>query len=225
MLWAAREAGDAEIRSAGQNHARRVVELHLRDDSSFIQSSSLDPNTGQLVRHYTHKGYSESSTWGRAQAWGTQFSVLSYLIGPKEDAWLEASIRGADWWLAHVPADRVAHWDFDDPAIPNAERDTAATAIAASALLKLGAAAPTEEQRARYHQAGEATVEALIRGYLTPTSTDDRRSPGRLVESCFNKRADARPQDAVTNAEFIVGSYYLFECLQMLSGNVEVGEV
>lgn len=225
LLWAARETDDPEVRAAGQSHARRVIELHLRQDSSFIQSSSLDPSSGALVRHYTHKGYSDTTTWGRAQAWGMLFSVMSYLIGPPEEAWLQASLRGADWWIEHVPSDRVAHWDFDDPAIPNAERDTAATAIAASALLKLGLAAPTEEQRARYRRAGEATVEALVRGYLTPTSPDDRRSPGRLVESCFNKRTDARPQDAVTNAEFIVGSYYLFECLQMLSGKLEVGEV
>ena len=224
-LWAARETDDPELRAAGQNHARRVIELHLRDDSSFIQSSSLDPKTGEWVRHYTHKGYSDTSTWGRAQAWGMLFSAMSYLIGPPEEDWLRASMRGADWWIEHAPSDRVAHWDFDDPAIPNTERDTAATAIASSALLKLGAAAPTAELRERYRRAGEATVEALVRGYLTPTSAGDRRSPGRLVESCFNKRTDARPQDAVTNAEFIVGSYYLFECLQILSGKVEPTEV
>ena len=225
FLWAARETDDPKLREAGQNHAGRVIELHLRDDSSFIQSSSLDPNTGELVRHYTHKGYSDTTTWGRAQAWGTLFSVMSYLIGSGEQAWLEASMRGADWWIEHVPPDRVAYWDFDDPAVPNTERDTAAAAIASAALLKLGVAAPSEAQRVRYRRAGEATVEALVRGYLTPTSADDRRSSGRLVESCFNKRTDARPQDAVTNAEFIVGSYYLFECLQILSGKVEPTEV
>jgi unsaturated chondroitin disaccharide hydrolase len=207
FLWVARETDDPELREAGQNHARRVIELHLREDSSFIQSSSLDPNSGELVRHYTHKGYSETSIWGRAQAWGTLFSVMSYLIGPPEEAWLRASMRGADWWIEHVPSDRVAHWDFDDPAIPR------------------GAPAPPAEVRERYRRAGEATVEALVRGYLTPTSAGDRRSPGRLVESCFNKRTDARPQDAVTNAEFIVGSYYLFECLQILSEKVQPTEV
>ena len=221
MLWAARQTHDPKIREAGLNHAERVSALHLRDDGSYIQSSSLDPSSGELIRHYPHKGYSDTSVWGRAQAWGTLFSTMSYLQGPREEAWLARGMRGADWWLAHAPPDRVAYWDFDDPAIPNTERDTAATAIAAAALLKLGAAAPTAELRDRYRQAGEATVAALVSRHLTPTSPDDRRSPGRLVDSCFNKRADARPQDAVTNAEFIVGSYYLFECLQILSGKVD----
>jgi unsaturated chondroitin disaccharide hydrolase len=224
MLRVGAEAGDAEILEVGRRHADRVIELHLRDDDSFIQSSSLDPRTGRLVRHYTHKGFSDTSVWGRAQAWGTLFSTMCHLLEPN-DAWLGAALRGADWWLAHVPADRVAYWDFDDPAIPNTPRDTAATAIMASALLKLGAAAPIEAARACYRSAGEATVEALVSRYLTPTALDDRRSPGRLVESCFNKRADARPQDAVSNAEFIVGSYYLFESLQILAGTVETTEI
>jgi unsaturated chondroitin disaccharide hydrolase len=43
----------------------------------------------------------------------------------------DAVVRGADWWMSRVLADRVAFWDFDDPAIPRTERDSAATAIAA----------------------------------------------------------------------------------------------
>jgi len=54
---------------------------------------------------------------------------MSFLSAPDEASWLEAAERGADWWIAHVPEDRVAFWDFDDPAIPDTERDTAATAV------------------------------------------------------------------------------------------------
>jgi unsaturated chondroitin disaccharide hydrolase len=45
----------------------------------------------------------------------------------------------ADWWIAHVPTDYVAFWDFDDPKITETYRDTSATAAAAAALLKLSA--------------------------------------------------------------------------------------
>ena len=220
LFWAAREAGDAAMRDAAFNHADRVIPLHLRADSSFIQSTSLDARTGEVVRHYTHKGYSETSTWGRAQAWGILFSTMSYLQGAPEARWLEAAVRGADWWMAHVPVDKVAHWDFDDPAIPNTERDTAATAIATAALLKLATVAP-ETKRTVYRAFAEATAEALVTRYLTPTSRDDRRVPGMLTESCFNKRPDARPQDAANNCEFIVAAYYLLESLTVLSGAVD----
>jgi unsaturated chondroitin disaccharide hydrolase len=221
LFWAAGVTGDAALREVATNHAETIIHLHLRADGSFIQSSSLDAATGRLVRHYTHKGVSDTSTWGRAQAWGMLFSTQSYLADRGREAWIAAAVRGADWWLAHVPADRVAFWDFDDPAIPRTERDTAATAIALAALLRLGQVAPSPAGRSRYRQAAEATARALVDGYLTPTRPDDRRVPGMLTEACFNKRADARPQDRANRCEFIVGSYYLFESLLGLAGRIE----
>lgn len=220
LFWAAREGAGDTLRDIARSHAERVIALHLREDGSFIQSSSLDPATGELVKHYTHKGYSDTSTWGRAQAWGTLFSAASHLAEPARRDWLQASMRGADWWMAHVPADRVAFWDFDDPAIPNTERDTAATAIATAAFLRLGAIAP-EGARARYRAFAEAAAETLITRYLTPTGPGDRRVPGILTEACFNKRPDARPQDAANRCEFIVGSYYLLESLLVLAGTLD----
>ncbi len=221
LFWAARATGDAKLREVAMNHADTIIHLHLRPDGSFIQSSSLDATTGRLVRHYTHKGVSDTSTWGRAQAWGMLFSTQSWLADRPREAWRVAAVRGADWWLAHAPADRVAFWDFDDPAIPNTERDTAATSIALAALLKLARVASLEAERARYRQGAEATAQALVERYLTPTHPGDRRLPGMLTEACFNKRADARPHDRANRCEFIVGSYYLFESLLVLTGRLD----
>ena len=195
MLWAGREGEDERLAAAGRAHARRVIDLHLRDDGSFIQSTSLDPETGEVRRHYTHKGFSDTSTWGRAQAWGMLFSLRS---GHRS-----AAETGARWWLERVPADRVAYWDFDDPAIPDTERDTAATAIAANALLKLGG---------DFAAAGEATVGTLVDLHLSPV--------GAITHCCFNKRPDSRPEDAAASCEFVVGDYYLFESLLILAGHL-----
>ena len=71
LFWAAGATDDATLRDMAENHAETIIHLHLRADGSFIQSSSLDATTGALVRHYTHKGYSDTSTWGRAQAWAS----------------------------------------------------------------------------------------------------------------------------------------------------------
>lgn len=213
LFWAAAATGEGRLREVATDHAATIIPLHLREDGSFIQSSSLDAATGRLVRHYTHKGASDTSTWGRAQAWGTLFSAQSWLADRTRGTWLAAAGRGADWWLAHVPADRVAYWDFDDPAIPDAERDTAATSIMLAALLKLGQVVSSEAARSRYRGAAETTARALVERYLTPR--------GSLVEACFNKRADARPQDRANRCEFIVGSYYLFESLLGLAGRID----
>jgi unsaturated chondroitin disaccharide hydrolase len=221
LFWAAGVTGDPKLRDVATNHAETIIGLHLRPDGSFIQSSSLDAVTGSLVHHYTHKGASDTSTWGRAQAWGMLFSAHSYVAERKRAGWLAAATRGAEWWLAHAPGDRVAFWDFDDPAIPNTERDTAATAIATAALLRLSRLAPSEPERARWREAAESTARALVDVYLTPTGPDDRRVPGMLTEACFNKRADARPQDRAHRCEFIVGSYYLFESLLAINGRLD----
>ena len=221
LFWAARTAGDARLREVAANHAETIIHLHLRSDGSFIQSSSLDPVSGRLVRHYTHKGVSDTSTWGRAQAWGMLFSTQSWLADRERTAWIDAAVRGADWWLGHTPADRVAFWDFDDPAIPHTERDTAATAIATAALVRLSRVAPSDAARTRYREAAEATARALVERYQTPTSPGDRRVPGMLTEACFNKRSDARPQDRANRCEFIVGSYYVFESLLALAGRLD----
>lgn len=221
LFWAAGVTGEARLREVARSHAETIIRLHLRPDGSFIQSSSLEAATGRLVRHYTHKGASDTSTWGRAQAWGMLFSAQSFLGERQRDGWLAAARRGAEWWLAHVPEDRVAFWDFDDPAIPDTERDTAATAIATAALLRLSRLAAAESDRARWRGAAEASARALVEGYLTPTGPGDRRGPGMLTEACFNRRADARPQDRAHRCEFIVGSYYLFESLLALDGRLD----
>lgn len=220
LYWAAREAGDPAMRDVAFHHADRIVGLHLRADDSFIQSSSLDPRTGELVRHYTHKGISDTSTWGRAQGWGMLFSTMSYLHDRTQKRWLESAMRGADWWMAHVPADRIAFWDFDDPKIPDTERDSAATSIAVAALLRLATVAPAARAKA-YRLFAEETAAALVDRCLSPVGPDDRRAPGMLTNACFNKRPDARPHDAGTNCEFIVGDYYFFESLLALAGIVD----
>jgi unsaturated chondroitin disaccharide hydrolase len=220
LLWAARETGDSRMREIARGHAARVIELHLRDDGSFIQSTSLDPRSGAVIRHYTHKGYSDSSRWGRAQSWGVLLSVMSYAWEPSETQWLQAAQRGADWWIAHVPSDHVAFWDFDDPRIPHVERDTAATAAMACGLLKLAALADPAK-RHEYRRHAEETVRALVGKYLTPVKSSDSRVPGILTEGCFNKRRDSRSHDAAAKNELIFGSYYLFEALHILTGKVD----
>jgi unsaturated chondroitin disaccharide hydrolase len=224
LLWAADLTGEVFFRDAAVPHQTRVLEIHCQSDGSIIQSSELNARDGSVIRYFTHKGYSDTSIWGRAQAWGTLYSIMGYARDRRQPSWLTQSMAAANWWLAHVPADRVAFWDFDDPAIPNTERDTAATAIMCAALLKLGQLAPPE-RRAHYRAAAEGTAEALVKNYLTPTTPTDKRPRGMFIGGCFNKRPDSRPHDATLNAELIFGSYFLFECLLVLGGGIVADKI
>lgn len=204
LVWAAREAGEPAWADMAIRHARRHIEFCIREDGSVCQSASFDPVTGRMLRRYTHKGITDESTWARAQAWAIVGYTLMYQW-TRDREFLQVATRTADWWLAHAPADRVAFWDFDDPAIPHTTRDTSATAIVAAALLKLGALVPDGR---RYTDVGAATAAALAERYL-----DDR---GILSHGCYNKRLSL-----ATEHELIWGSYYLMEALAVLDGKLE----
>jgi unsaturated chondroitin disaccharide hydrolase len=228
LFWAARHTGRYDFAECAARHTTRVLQNHCRADGSIVQSSELDGKSGTVIRHFTHKGYNDSSVWGRAQGWGMLYSAMAFTQDRSKTAWLAQSMAAADWWLAHVPQDGVAYWDFDDPDIPKAPRDTAATAIACATLLRLAELAPGDADRRRYREAGTASARTLVDRYLTRQAADGAggsRPAGMLTGGCFNKRADARARDSVENAELIFGSYYLFECLQILDGVIGATEL
>lgn len=196
----------------GRKHLRQHIALCVRDDGSVCQSASFHPADGSLVRRYTHKGFREDSTWGRAQAWG--MLGLAQALAWGETECTDAARRVADWWIAHLPSDGVAYWDFDDPAIPDTQRDTSATAIAAAALLKLARLLP--DRGDVYERAASTSVERMVSGYLTPTGPGDTREAGILTEGCFNRR-----NDVATRHELVWGDYFLFEALLALGGRVD----
>src|SRR5919108_3387275 len=167
LLWAHRETGDAVLRDIAVRHAARHIEFCLRDDGSVCQSASFDPTTGRMLRRYTHKGITDDSTWARAQAWGVLGWTLTH-VWSGETRFLGPATTAADWWLAHAPADGVAFWDFDDPAIPATNRDTSATAIMTASLLTLAPHASTSARSRAYRDAAEATATALVERYLRP---------------------------------------------------------
>jgi unsaturated chondroitin disaccharide hydrolase len=211
LSWASRETGDNRLHEIATSHGRRHIEFCLRDNGSICQSASFDPESGRVTRRYTHKGITDQSTWARAQAWG----ILGWALAAQSTgdlSFLEPAERAARWWLYHVPADCVAFWDFDDPDIPNTNRDTSATAIAAASLLKLATMTESEPSRRKYREAAEATVRALVEKYLG--------ADGGLWEGCYNKRINL-----ATKNELIWGSYYLYEALIVLAGLIDSNRI
>lgn len=220
LLFAAGKTGDDSLRDRALRHTLRSAALCVRDDGSVVQSVSLDPETGEAVRSYTHKGVSDSSTWTRAQAWAMQFLTYAARHMPEETALAEYAVRTTDWWFDNVPADRVAYWDFDAPIDHDTRKDTSGTAIAATAMLKLSTAVDDAGAAARYRTCAEETLRTLAACHLTPVAPRDRRPPGILTNGCFDQREGV----ALSN-ELIWGSYYLLEGLAMLAGRLEIGRV
>jgi unsaturated chondroitin disaccharide hydrolase len=211
LVWAAREANEPTWRQMAVTHARRHFEFCIRGDGSVCQSASFDPLTGRMMRRYTHKGFGPDSTWARAQAWAiVGYTLMHQWTGERD--FLDVAVLTADWWLKHVPADRVSPWDFDAPATAETNKDTSATAIVAASLLKLATLVPDTRRKADYRAAAEGTVRALVNGYL------DQR--GILSKGCYSKRINLATQN-----ELIWGSYYLFEALHVLTRKLEPAKI
>jgi unsaturated chondroitin disaccharide hydrolase len=202
---------NSAIWEIGRQHVRQHVALCVRADGSICQSATFSPDTGELIRRYTHKGVHDDSTWARAQAWGMLGLAQALQGGASE--FRGAALLVADWWLKKTERDRVAYWDFDDPSIPRAPKDTSATAIAAAALLKLSKSLP--ERAETYAAVAAATVDELIGKHLTPLHPSDPRPPGILLHGCFNKRLNVG-----VDSELIWGDYFLFESLLALEGAI-----
>jgi len=197
-------SGAADI---AHHHLQRHLGFCVRSDGSVCQSAVFNPDDGALLRRYTHKGVTHDSTWGRAQTWAMLGMAQAMARG--DVSCREIAIKVADWWVGHLPADDVAYWDFDDPAIPVAPRDTSATAIGAASLLKLAELIPERSQV--YRQVAMASAAELIGKYLIPTGAADRRQVGILTQGCFNQKLKF-----ATANELIFGDYFLLESLLVL---------
>ncbi|MFI6599448.1 hypothetical protein ACIBHX_24615 [Nonomuraea sp. NPDC050536] len=172
-----------EYRDLAESHARAHYAMCVRPDGSVSQTATATSRT-------TINGYSPTSTWSRAQAWA--------MLGFTQAAHLFPGLVGlatevTDWYLGHVPPDLVCYWDFDDPAIPDAPRDTSATAIAAAAMAAL---APLTSDR--YREAAADAVAALTKNHVN--------RHGGLIDGCYN-----RVKGLATSNELIWGDYFLLE--------------
>lgn len=212
LLWSAQVEGNVELKALGLSHALRNAHYCIRPDGGVVQSASFDAATGALTRQFTHKGSRNDSIWTRAQAWAMLGYALSASILPDQAELLHLAEKVSEWWIANLPSDNVAYWDFDVAKNEQTPRDTSGTAIAAAALLKLSRLHPDPEKRRRYTASAQASVEALIERHLTPTSATDRRARGLLVDGCFDMRAGV-----ATSNILVWGDYFLLESLLILA--------
>jgi unsaturated chondroitin disaccharide hydrolase len=202
LAFAAAATGEDRLRGIALAHARGLAAFCVRADGSVAQSATYD-GQGRLAGQATIEGSSRDSTWARGQSWAMLgLTQAAHLAGGE---FTVTATRVADWYLDHDPADGVCFWDFDDPAIPDAPRDTSAAAIAAASLLKLAALGD-----GRYRTAAEHIVDALAERHLA--------RHGGLGDGCYDQH-----QNLATANELIWGDYFLLEALLALDGVIKPG--
>ena len=203
LYWAAEYAKDGSFLAAAEAHAIMTRGAFVRDDGSTFHAVEYDLPSGSRRRGYTFQGFGDGSMWSRGQAWAIYGYVATAGATGNLD-YLILAERLADRYVERLAGDLVPWWDFDDPAVPDAPRDSSAAAIVASALLDLAAlhpdAAAGEIWRARAH----AMLECLCRDYLA--KGDEQR--GILKHGCYSK-----PHNEGVDSAVLFGDFYFAEAL------------
>jgi unsaturated chondroitin disaccharide hydrolase len=202
LYWAADEAEDDSFRLAGEAHALSTQRSFLRADNSTFHAVEYALPSGERARGFTFQGYADDSCWSRGQAWAIYGFVATYAATANR-AYLEQAERLAEYWVRRT-GDEVPFWDFDDPAIPEAPRDSAAAAITASALMDMAQLHWDPAAAASWRRVAEAMLDRLCGDYLAR----EAGHRGLLKHGCYS-----RPHRIGTDAAVLFGDFYFVEAL------------
>lgn len=213
ILWRAYEAtGETTFRDIAVSHADRHLDWYIRPDGSTWHHAVFDPETGDLEYQYNELAHSNESCWARGQGWNIAGLALAY-NATRAERYLTALETTTDYYIEHAPADRIPFWDFQDPDIPSAPRDTSAAALAAYGLLSL---ADENDTTTALHQTGGAILSSLVNDYMILDAADDRY--GMVTASCFNK-----PGEYLTEHETVWTDYYVAAAIDAYATRMQSG--
>ncbi|MDI6102629.1 glycoside hydrolase family 88 protein [Actinoplanes sp. NEAU-A12] len=204
LFWASRTTGDPRYAAAARRHTAQLRDHILRPDDTTYHTFYWDPVTGEPLRGETEQGSADDSCWARGQAWGIYGFTLNHRY-TGDPTLLDAAVRCADYFLAHLPEDQIAHWDLIFARSPGSaeERDSSAAAIAVNGLLELAAAAPAREDA--YRSAAYRILQSLQDGYATGGKPD---SNALLLHGVYDK-----PKGVGVDEGTLWGDYFYLEAL------------
>ncbi|WP_248928687.1 glycoside hydrolase family 88 protein [Paenibacillus hamazuiensis] len=210
LFWAAEEIGDPRFKHVAKRHADTVLRHFIREDGSVNHIVVFDPETGECLHSLGGQGAAPDSSWSRGQAWALHGMANTYRY-TGDIRYLQAARRVAHYFLACLPDDYVAHWDFraNGGDLAGEPRDTSAASCAASGLLEIAAALPEAEGR-MYRAAAEKMLLSLTQHYGT---WDRPEHEAILLEGTGNK-----PAGQNINVSLIYGDYYYVEAIAKLMG-------
>ena len=221
LFHASRVSGRMDFANAAIIHSRSTAEKQIREDGSHWSMIVCDTLSGEVLQRTTWQGYSDNSTWSRGQAWGIYgFAMAYHWTGIS--LFQETSIKMAEYFLSHLPADGVPAWDFDAP--EPAEKDTSAATIAASGLIYL-ASNDLGHPLSRHYisRAKDLVSTTLAYARSAPVSYSKKRGlqiidlghESILMHATPN--LSHKPKQQVSNVGVVYADYYLVEALRRLA--------
>lgn len=205
LYWAADYADDGSYCVTAESHARMTRQNFIRADYSTYHAVEYNLPSGMRRRGYTFQGYADASCWSRGQGWAIYgFAASAKATGNR--MYLKDAEALAEYYLKRLTegGTAVPYWDFDDPQIPSAVRDSATAAIVASALLDMATLHPDSDQSERWQSLALGMLQELCYVFLARES--DHR--GLLKHGCYSK-----PHNEGTDSAVLFGDFYFVEAL------------
>jgi len=204
LFFAGEITGDPRYAQAAVRHTIQLRDNILRPDDSTFHTFYWDPETGEPLRGETEQGHADDSCWARGQAWGIYGFALNHRYSG-DPSFLEASTRCAEYFLAHLPADRVPYWDLafgdDDGESSGQERDSSAAAIAVCGLMELARARPDDG----FQDAAARILGSLMDSYSTAGHPE---SNALILHGVYDK-----PKNTGVDEGNLWGDYFYLEAL------------
>jgi hypothetical protein len=202
LFEATRLTGDSSFYKIAVSHANHTMINHYRLDFSSYHVVDYDPVTGNVIQKNTAQGYSDESAWARGQAWGLYGYTMCYReTHDKRYLILAQNIAGFIFNNPNLPKDLIPYWDYNDPAIPNTQRDVSAAAITASALYELSIYSNNKD----YREKANTILANLDKSYKAPLNSN---GDFILLHSVGHK-----PAKSEIDVPIIYADYYYIEAL------------
>lgn len=204
LFWVAKETANRRLYDIATTHAKTTQRHHIRPDHSTFHVVNYDTVTGDPKAKFTNQGYSDNSCWSRGQAWGILgFAQAFHWTG--DESFLETACSLADYFIAHLPDDKVPSWDFSAPVAKTTPRDTSAAMIAACGMLSIYKALRLKRnQRMNLNDSSEENyyltaslemVQATVTKYLNrPTLRLEISEPETLLPTFHDYSSVSTPE-------------------------------
>ena len=154
---------------------------------------------GNRARGYTFQGHADESLWSRGQAWAI-YGYSATTAATRNKAYLDVAEAVSQRYLERLGDHPVPFWDFNDPAIPDAPRDSSAAAIVAAGFLAMAGLHPDPEKGAAWRGHAFTMLECLCTDYLARMRTGTGACSSTAVIRSRTGTASTAPCSSATTS-------------------------
>jgi len=211
LYWASEQTEDERFKLIAEAHTETVINSFVRSDGSIRHIVDFDGETGEVAGIPQGQGFSPDSAWARGTAWAVYGFALAYKYtnNPK---YLDMAKKTAYFFIANLPEDGVAYWDFRVPVNEDTPRDTSAAACCAAGLLEIADMADECEKHIYYNAAVK-----ILRGITDKFGHLEDES-----DELIGGGTGHMPQKQNIMVGLIYGDYFYYEAILKLSGEKKI---